>query len=230
MARKSFTQAQEDMNNNQGGYTQNFYLKNEKDSAFIRFLFDNLDDVPILSVHNVALTSKSGTTYYAQVDCLGEGCPFCKHATKTTPFSPARDMGYMPLLQIYNENGEYEPTFKVFNRSVSWMSNTLVGFESRYGLDSIIETEKTGKGTKTNYMLYPAMKGVNGQALPELPTLSKLIEDFDVTEERIVGSVRKWTKEQMQNYIEFGSPDPDDDNVKETAETEVVPTIRRRGF
>lgn len=229
MARKSFTQAQEDMNNNQGGYTQNFYLKNEKDSAFIRFLFDNLDDVPILSVHNVALTSKSGTTYYAQVDCLGEGCPFCKHATKTTPFSPARDMGYMPLLQIYNENGEYEPTFKVFNRSVSWMSNTLVGFESRYGLDSIIETEKTGKGTKTNYMLYPAMKGVNGQTLPELPTLSKLIEDFDVTEERIVGSVRSWSVEQMQNYIEFGSPNPDSDDKTEEEER---PVTRRtsRGF
>lgn len=229
MARKSFTQAQEDMNSNQGGYTQNFYLKNEKDSAFIRFLFDNLDDVPILSVHNVALTSKSGTTYYAQVDCLGEGCLFCKHATKTTPFSPARDMGYMPLLQIYNENGEYEPTFKVFNRSVSWMSNTLVGFESRYGLDSIIETEKTGKGTKTNYMLYPAMKGVNGQALPELPTLSKLIEDFDVTEERIVGSVRSWSVEQMQNYIEFGSPNPDSDDKTEEEER---PVTRRtsRGF
>lgn len=229
MARKSFTQAQEDMNNNQGGYTQNFYLKNEKDSAFIRFLFDNLDDVPILSVHNVALTSKSGTTYYTQVDCIGEGCPFCKHATKNTPFSPARDMGYMPLLQIYNENGEYEPTFKVFNRSVSWMSNTLVGFESRYGLDSIIETEKTGKGTKTNYMLYPAMKGVNGQALPELPTLSKLIEDFDVTEERIVGSVRSWSVEQMQNYIKFGSPDQEDDG-NESVETDSTPTIRRRGF
>lgn len=229
MARKSFTQAQEDMNNNQVGYTQNFYLKNEKDSAFIRFLFDNLDDVPILSVHNVALTSKSGTTYYAQVDCLGEGCPFCKHATKTTPFSPARDMGYMPLLQIYNENGEYEPTFKVFNRSVSWMSNTLVGFESRYGLDNIIETEKTGKGTKTNYMLYPAMKGVNGQALPELPTLSKLIEDFDVTEERIVSSVRSWSVEQMQNYIEFGSPNPDSDDKTEEEER---PVTRRtsRGF
>nr|DAY30118.1 MAG TPA: DNA binding protein like protein [Caudoviricetes sp.] len=216
------------MNNNQGGYTQNFYLKNEKDSAFIRFLFDNLDDVPILSVHNVALTSKSGTTYYAQVDCLGEGCPFCKHATKTTPFSPARDMGYMPLLQIYNENGEYEPTFKVFNRSVSWMSNTLVGFESRYGLDSIIETEKTGKGTKTNYMLYPAMKGVNGQALPELPTLSKLIEDFDVTEESITNGVRSWTAEEMENYIKFGTNKSED--TDDVGDVEQTVQIRRRGF
>ena len=228
MARKSFTQAQEDMNNNQGGYTQNFYLKNEKDSAFIRFLFDNLDDVPILSVHNVALTSKSGTTYYAQVDCIGEGCPFCKHATKSTPFSSARDMGYMPLLQIYNENGEYEPTFKVFNRSVSWMSNTLVGFESRYGLDSIIEIETTGQKKKKTYNLYPAMKGFRGQELPELPPLDKLLDDFEVTEESITSGVRSWTAEEMENYIKFGEHKTEDD----TTEEEERPVTRRtsRGF
>lgn len=228
MARKSFAQAQEDNKNNNRDYTPSFYLNKEKDSTFIRFLFNNLDDVSIHSIHSVAMPGKSGKTYFAQVDCVGDGCPFCKHATKDTPFSRARDMGYMPVLQIYNENGEYEPTFKVFNRSVVWMSDVLVGFEARYGLDNIVEIERVGSGNKTTYMLYPAMKGYKGQELPELPPLEKLLDDFEVTQEAIEDGIRTWTVEDMERYIATGSP-YENNNDNEEEDKPVVVT-RRRGF
>ena len=74
------------------------------------------------------------------------------------------------------------------------------------------------------------MKGFRGQELPELPPLDKLLEDFEVTEESITNGVRSWTAQQMQNYIEFGSPDSDSDDDKTEEEERPVTRRTSRGF
>ena len=232
MARKSFTQAQTDLTNMQSGdYVNEFYLKKDKETNFIKLLTTKIDDMEIHSIHQVALTSpKTGKTYYNKVDCLGDGCPLCKEALKNTKaVSKARDMVFIPIIQIYNDKGEFEPSYKIFSRSVRWMAENLVGFEARYGLEGIIEVERVGEKLKTAYNLYDARKGKNGEALPDLPDIDQLKEDFEVKDDDVCGRptslVRTWDEGMCDLYIETGSPyvPKEDNEVKEE-----VP--RRRSF
>lgn len=204
--RKSFTQAQEDYNNKaQAEYVQSFYLK-ENENNFIKFLISSVNDLLIVSAHTVVTTSKKGNKYYQLVDCIGDGCPFCKAATPNGSVSYARDVAIIPVLVLYNENGEYEPAYKLWSRSIGYISNTLMGYESRYGLDGIVEVERRGVDKNTTYSLYSARKGMNGADLPELPDLSKIREDFDVKDDDYRSIVAEWGIEKMESYIATGSP------------------------
>ena len=231
MARKTFTQAQEDMNNRQSGdYVKSFYIKKSGTSEFVKFLETNINKMEIRSVHNVAMTSpKTGKTYYTLVDSLEDSDILVKESMKEgTAVGKVRDMVFIPLIRLYNDKGEFEPSYEVFARSVAWMANNLVGFEARYGLEGIIEMEKTGTGASTNYALYDARKGKDGQALPELPSIEQLKEDFEVKDDDIIGRntslVKTWDEEMCERFIETGSPyPPKEDDTKEEAP-------RRRNF
>lgn len=205
--RKSFTQAQEDFTQAQekSGFIQSFYLK-ENENNYIKFLISSVNDLLIVSSHNVVMTSKKGNKYYQLVDCIRDGCPLCKAASPNGGVSYARDVAIIPVLVLYNENKEYEPTYKLWSRSIGYISNTLMGYESRYGLDGIVEVERKGSGTSTTYSLYSARKGMNGEDLPELPDLSKIREDFEVKDDDYKSIVAEWDIEKMESYIATGSP------------------------
>ena len=206
MARKSFTQAQEDYNNKaQTEYVQSFYLK-ENENNFIKFLVDNVNDLLITSAHTIAMTSKKGNAYYPLVDCIGDECPFCKAASPNGSISYARDVAIIPLLVLYNEDGEYDPQYKLWTRGIGYISSTLMGYESRYGLNDIVEVERKGNNKNTTYSLYSARKGMNGEPLPDLPDLAKIREDFEVNEDDYKSVVAEWSIEKMEAYINTGSP------------------------
>ena len=231
MARKTFTQAKENLNTqqNNGDFINSFYLKHDKESNFVKFLKTDIEDMDILSVHNVALISpRTGKKYFQLVDCHGDGCPLCKASQSNTAIGKVRDMIFIPLIQLYTADGQFEPTYKVFNRSVRWASDVLAGFTARYGLDGIIELERNGSGMKTTYAMYEARKGWNGEELPNLPDIDKMKEDFNVQDDDIIGKptslVHTWTAEMVDLFNETGSP-----YVPKTEEKEDT-TPRRRGF
>ena len=230
MARKTFTQAQEDMNNKQSGdYVKSFYIKRSGTSEFVKFLETDINKMEIRSVHNVAMTSpKTGKTYYTLVDSLETSDILVKESMKKgSAVGKVRDMVFIPLIKLYNSEGEFEPSYEVLARSVAWMANNLVGFEARYGLEGVIEVERTGTGTSTNYTLYDARKGMNGKDLPELPSIEQLKADFEVKDDDIVGRntslVKTWDEEMCERFIETGSP-----YVQKEEEKEEAP--RRRNF
>ena len=144
MARKTFTQAQEDMNNKQSGdYVKSFYIKRSGTSEFVKFLETDINKMEIRSVHNVAMTSpKTGKTYYTLVDSLENSDILVKESMKKgSAVGKVRDMVFIPLIKLYNSEGEFEPSYEVLARSVAWMANNLVGFEARYGLEGVIEVK-----------------------------------------------------------------------------------------
>lgn len=238
MSRLSLQDAEERLDNQQkGNYINTFYLKNDKDHTIVQMLLDDVADIEVHSVHEVKMTSKNGNDYRVQVDCLGDNCPLCKEALKHENqkfplVRKARDMVYIPLIRLYNEDGQYEPVYEIFSRSTRWYRDELAGYAARYDINGYIEIEKTGTGMKTTYKLYEARKGLDGNALDKPKSIAELKEDFDVKDDDICGRkdslIKTWNKEDFEEFLETGTYPKG--NTEE--EEEVKPRSRssNRGF
>lgn len=239
MARLSFNEAEARINNSgngqQGNYTQTLYLK-DKESAFVLSLLKDVTDVEVHSVHKVKFTSKNGKDYMIDVDCLGKGCPLCKEATKYQgekfpAVTKARDMVYVPVVRLYNYEGEFEPSYCVISRSTKWYRNTYVEAATRFDMDKPLEIIRSGKGVDTTWSIYPAGK-VNGEKIPDV-NANQLIEDLEIdVDSSISGTptsvVRTWDADQMEMYIETGQW-PNLNNNSDEAEEEEEEQVKPRG-
>lgn len=129
--------------NGGGGF---FSLKDDKDTAQVRFLYDKIEDVEGFAVHEVELDGKKRA-----VNCLREygapidDCPFCKKGY------PIRVKYYVPLLQIAD------------NKVVTWERGKKFGAKlssmcSRYPhlVSHTFEIERNGKAgdQQTTYEIY----------------------------------------------------------------------------
>ena len=164
----------------QGGHGF-FSLKNDKDVAKVRFLYDSIDDVAGFAVHQIEIDGKK-----RYVDCKRDynepvdKCPFCKSGK----FQQAKL--FVPLYDI--ESGQV----KIWERGKKFF-NQISQLCSRYAQNEplcshIFEIERSGKAGDqgTTYGIYEVGKDNTTLAdLPEAPeilgsiVLDKSAEDLE---------------------------------------------------
>lgn len=198
MARFNAGDADKYGGNGGGGY---FSLKNDRDIATVRFLYNSADDVEGYAVHEVEIDGKK-----RYVNCLREynqpidDCPFCK----ARKFQVAKL--FVPL---YNED---EDKVQVWERGKKFF-NKLSSVLSRCDADPIcsqtFEIERNGKpkDTATTYEIYQTKDKPDDTVL----------DDFDMPN-ILGGIVLDKSAEDMEFYLEEGYFPPEDDEP-----------VRRRG-
>lgn len=162
-----------------------FSLKNDKDIATVRFLYNDENDIEGYAVHQVEIDGKK-----RYVNCLREynqpidNCPFCK----AHEFQMAK-----LFIPIYNED---EGKVQVWERGKKFFSK-MSGICARYGKNPIVsqlfEIERNGiKGdTQTTYEIYRT------DDAPDDATL----DDFEMPE--ILGSiVLDKSADDMEFYLD----------------------------
>lgn len=199
---------QQENNNGQRKFVNQFFLKGNNASTFLRFLVDGMSEVNAYSTHRVRMVSKAGKQYAIFVGCIGRDCPLCKeapnHVGETYPTVPlvtkAKDIVTIPLINSNNGNPEYQVLawstfmFKKINPMLSRIKP----------LSSVIEMQRAGSGLDTNYFTYQA------DDRPELAgSIAELKQKFEVKDDDIFGRsdslIKDWTASQMEEYLSTGS-------------------------
>ena len=186
MGRFSFDEADNYGNSNSGG--SYFNLKNDKDVATVRFLYNSADDIEGYAVHEIEI---DGNRRY--VNCLRaynepvDMCPFCRERMQV------KAKLFVPL---YNEDAQ---ATQVWERGKKFFSQ-LSSICSRYGKNPIVsqtfEIERNGKpkDTATVYNIYRT----------DDPADDKTLDDFDMPQ--ILGTkVLDKTADEMDYYLDNGS-------------------------
>lgn len=186
-----------------------FSLKNDKDTARVRFLFDSIEDVEGYAVHQVEIDGKK-----RYVNCLREygqpitDCPFC--AAKM--FTSAKY--FVPLYNIDEDRNQTWERGKKFGAKLSSMC-------ARYPhlMTHVFEIERNGKAgdTATTYEIYESAHN------PEVT-----MDDFEVPE--VLGTiVLDKTAEDMQYFLDYGEfPSDDNPPVRRRGSERTEPAVGRR--
>ena len=207
MARFSFDEA-----DNYGGGTSSFFsLKDDGDVAVIRFLYNDINDVEGVSVHQVTVDGRT-----IDVECLRaynepiSKCPLCEANYKVI------GRLYIP---VYDEDAKES---KIWTRGKSYFGE-LSSLCSRYNplVATPIELERIGKkgDTNTKYQPFPRQSD------------NAKIEDFpEIKAEGLTFQVK--TADEMRDYLRTGKFDnniPDrTSNRNESRRTEREMPVRRR--
>lgn len=160
-----------------------FTLKDDKDTARVRFLYNDVTDIEGYAVHKVPIGDKE-----RYVNCLREYnqpvdiCPLCAAGYKVTP---------RLFLKMYNES---DNQCQIWERGKTYFAK-LSSLSARYNplCNEIIEIERNGKkGDKqTEYVFYPIENApVN-------------LEDYDCAEPLGTIILDK-TADDMQEYLNTG--------------------------
>ena len=144
MAQFSMSEADNYGVSNRGSF---FQLKDDKDTARVRFLYEKAEDVPGYSVHVVKIGDRD-----RYVNCLRtynepiDKCPLCAAGNKIKP---------KLFVKLYNEDAQ---ECQLWERGKQFYS-VLSGLSTRYNPlhDEIIEIERNGKkgDMQTTYQPYP---------------------------------------------------------------------------
>jgi hypothetical protein len=167
-----------------GSNSNYFSLKNDRDSALVRFMYNTMEDVEGISVHQVEIDGKN-----RYVNCLREYndpidvCPFCKARMQTV------SKIFVPLYDVD------EGVCKIWERGKTFFSK-LSGLCSRYNplVATIFEIERNGKPgeTTTRYETY-----VN-------ETDETVLEDLPEPVEVLGSIVLDRSAEDMEYFLEHG--------------------------
>lgn len=163
-----------------------FSLKNDKDTAQVRFMYNNIDDVEGYAVHQVDVDDKK-----RYVNCLREynqpisDCPFCEAKN----FQLAKL--FVPLYDIKDDK------VKIWERGKKFFSK-IGSICARYSnptvVSHIFEIERNGKpgDQTTSYEIYETdQDNTTMEDLPEKPEL-------------LGGVILDKSKEEMQYYLDNG--------------------------
>lgn len=185
-----------------------FNLKDDHDTAVVRFMYNDIDDVDIDVVHEIEVDGKS-----RNVNCLRsyddpiDDCPLCK-------------AGYRQKLKMF------VPVFNVDAGEVQmWQrgktfATQLSGLCNRYKplVGTLIEIERQGKkgDQQTRYQMYPQKSdNTTLEDLPEVPSpVGTIIMDKSYDE--------------LSYFVENGAFRGENVSTRDTQHTEVVK--RRRSF
>jgi len=178
-----------------GGY---FSLKEDKETAQVRFLYDTVDDIEGFAVHEIP--DKNSNSPYAKksVNCLREygapvdDCPFCKAG------KPVKVKYFVPIWNIKENRMQTWERGKKFGGRLSSMC-------SRYPhlYTHIFEIERQGASgsTETQYEIWET-----GQTDVKL-------EDFGEIQNPLGSHVLDKSAEDMQYYLDRGSFMDDEDTA-----------------
>jgi hypothetical protein len=176
-----------------------FTLKDDRDTARVRFLYGSMDDVEGYAVHQVEVDDDGHRRY---VNCLRnyndpiDNCPFCAANMKVFP---------KLFIKLYNEDAN---ECQIWERGKSYFQR-LASLASRYNPlhDEVIEIERSGKkgDVHTSYEFYP---------IDNVPV--------DISDEKFecpdpLGTIiLDKTADEMNTFLNTGSF-PDSDDSKSTA-------------
>lgn len=127
----------------QGKSFEYFSLKDDKDTAVVRFLYDSLEELDWYVVHEVQINGKKRWLKCTE----DEVCPQCRAAQK-------------PKLKLFLQlEDDRDPgVLKIWERGQNFIPK-MVGLLERYGtlIDRKVEVERDGKAgdKRTKYHLYP---------------------------------------------------------------------------
>lgn len=181
MARFNFNNADNYGGNGNGGSF--FTLKDDKDTARVRFLYKTIDDIEGYAVHRVQVGDKE-----RYVNCLREynepleKCPFCSAQIKVVP---------RLFLKLYNEDaGECQ----IWERSKAYFQR-IGSLASRYNplCNEVVEIERSGKkgDMHTTYEFYPIENSeIN-------------LNDYEISEPLGTIILDK-SADEMQEYLDCG--------------------------
>lgn len=191
-----------------GGKVDFFSLKNDKDVATVRIMYEKAEDIEGYSVHRVQVGDKE-----RYVNCIREyndpidKCPFC--AAKL----PVQAKLFVPL---YNEDLD---KVQFWERGKTFYSQ-LSGLCSRYPniVSRTFDIERNGKprDTKTTYQFYPV-----GDA--DGTTIEDILADLEIETmpSPLGGIILDKTAEEMQAYLRDGDfPENGSAPVKRRARAE----------
>lgn len=172
----------ENYGNNAGGSF--FMLREDKDTARVRFLYDSIDDIVGHVVHEVEVEGKK-----RYVACLRQyneplhSCPLCKAGGKITA---------KLFLQLYDVDTK---ELKIWDRGKSFFSK-LGSLCIRYNplVNTVFEIERNGKrgDTNTKYEIYPI--NTDKDAPEGLPGRQDIINVL----------VQERTFEELEFYVTHG--------------------------
>lgn len=169
-----------------------FRLANDGDVARVRFMYNSINDVEGMSVHQVDINDKK-----RYVNCLREykdpvdKCPFCRE------HYPVFAKLFVPIYDIE------EDKVKIWERGKKFF-NKISTLCSRYGklVEKEFEIERCGKAgdTNTTYEIFPLddSEPVSMEDLPEIP------DDFS-------RFVLDKSADDMEYFIEEKQFPPEDD-------------------
>lgn len=176
-----------------------FYLKNDMDVANVRFMYNGIDDVEGLSVHQVEIDGKK-----RYVNCIRnynepvDACPFCRERM----FVSAKL--FIPIYD--NDDG----SIKIWERGKTFFAK-ISSLCSRYSnlVSHTFDIERHGKHgeTSTTYEIFET--GQDDTTLEDLPEMRPILG----------GLVLDKTADDMEYYLQEGSFPPEDKDE---------PVVRRR--
>ena len=184
-----------------------FSLKNDKDTAIVRFMYNDINDIEAFAVHEVMI---NGTRRYA--NCLRsydepvDDCPLCAAGMRVIAKM------YIPL---YDEE---EKTVKVWERGRTFYSK-ISSLASRYKplVSTIFEVERNGKkgDMKTTYETYV------------VETDDTVLEDLPEVDDPLGTIILDKDFDELTYYLDYG--DFPEDRVGLNSENESNGTVRRSG-
>jgi hypothetical protein len=181
MAKFSMSEADNYGSNGGGSF---FTLKDDKDTARVRFLYNSIDDVEGYAVHEVEIGGKK-----RYVNCLRsykdplDACPFCAAQMRVVP---------KLFIKLFNEDaGECQ----IWERGKAYFQR-LASLSSRYNplVNEVVEIERSGKkgDMQTTYEFYPIENSeVN-------------LDDYDCSEPLGTIILDK-TAEEMYEFLDSGA-------------------------
>ena len=158
---------------NQVGF---FNLQNDGDEAVVRFMVDSLEDLEILTVHDIFVNGK-----FRQISCVRdprepiEKCPLCAKGEKI------KQVVFIKMIQYVNTPNGVEAKPVVWQRSASTYAFRLKGYLDNYGPLSNILCKVIRHGAKgdmkTTYDIIPNLSPVN---FPQenYPILNEAFTDY----------------------------------------------------
>lgn len=170
-----------------------FSLKNDKDVARVRFMYNGIDDVEGYAVHQVEIDDKK-----RYVNCLREynepkdKCPFCRENKFTTA---------KLFIPIYNIDQDRVQVWERGKKFISKISSICARYPDV--VSHVFEIERNGKPgeTSTTYEIYEISK--------DDTTLEDLPEQNDVLGTLVLDK----SADDMEFYLDNGYFPPDGDDA-----------------
>lgn len=185
-----------------------FFKLEDKQTAVIRFLFDDPSSITVVRTHMLQMFSKQGKPYYTEVSCIADegGCPLCEAKSgdvnnEDSAISFAHDRMVLPLV-VLERGGKETLSYELFVRPISFYTGVILPYSARFSLTEPIEITRTGTKANTSYTMFPP---VDPDKYKLDKTLEELKADLGVQDTDVIGRVdsiiKTWTVEQMDFYI-----------------------------
>ena len=179
-----------------GGY---FSLKNDRDVARVRFMYNSIDDVTGYAVHQVEVDGRK-----RYVNCLRnyndpiDKCPFCKahHFQMAKLFIP-----------IYNVDADKVQIWDRGKKFFGDISSIVARYPNVVSQEFEIERHGRAGDTSTTYGIFP-VGSMDNTTLEDLPPLPNIIG----------GVVLDKTEEELEYYLEHGEFPKEDAPVRRRGE------------